>query len=138
MRRFAIAAIAIAVLQSYGSTVMVVNSSNGSRDVYQLSDVQKMTFQSASVGVHNTLDRYRNTFSVTTRLLKLSIGRRATVSARLFSCNGRTYGIVADKQYDPGSYLLPLDRNGALAKGVYILQVTIAGLVSNQKMVIGK
>jgi hypothetical protein len=139
MKKILITAIALAVLQAYGSTVMIVNSSNGSRDVYQLSDVQKMTFQSVTLGVHHSgIVPSVNSFSVANQSLRLSLTTKAMVSARLFSYNGRVYGTFPDKQYSPGSYLLSFDKNGALATGVYILQVKMAGKVFNQKMVVGR
>lgn len=139
MKKLVIAAIALAVLQSYGSTVMIVSSSNGSRDAYQLANVQKMTFQSAGIGVRTSADaRTGNSFSIANRSLLLSIGQKTVVSVKLFSLNGRAYGTFPDRQYNRGSYLLSLDKNNPLARGVYILQVTMAGRVFNQRMLVGK
>lgn len=139
MRRLIIAAVTFAVMQSYGSTVMIVNSTNGSRDVYQLSDVMKMTFANVTTGARMSGSVLAdNSFLVANNVLRLFITRPTMISARLFSCNGRVYGMVHDKQYAPGSYVLPLDKTGSLAKGVYIMQLTMAGKVYNHRMVVSR
>ena len=139
MRRFIVASIAFAVLQSYASTVMIVHSSNGSRDVYQLSNVQKIAFSSMAVGTHNgTNDPAGNTFSVANRSIRLSLTKRTMVKVRLFSSSGRVCGTLLDKQYDAGSYILPLYKTGTLARGVYIVQVAMAGRTINHKMVVSR
>ncbi len=139
MKKLVVLVLGFAVFQVYGSTVMIVNSSNGSRDVYQLSDVQKMTFQSVAVGVRNGAGAgAANSFFVSKGAIRLSIGQRTQISVRLFSCNGQVYRVCPDRQCEPGSYLLPLEGNRALAGGVYILQVVMDGKVFSRKMMLGR
>ena len=139
MKKFLIAALVFAAAQAYGSMVMIVHSSNGSRDVYQLADVQKMAFEAVEMGARGSAAvRLTNSFSVVNESIRLFIGTKTAVSARLFSVNGRVYSTIAEKQYTNGSYLLPLAKNGSLAQGVYVLQVTLAGRIFNQRIVIDR
>ena len=59
------------------------------------------------------------------------------VDIKLYDVSGRMVKNIADKEFNPGTYNLPVSADG-LSSGIYLLKTQVEGIVNTQKMLLVK
>ena len=82
----------------------------------------------------NLLPNFPNPFADQTTI-RLSLPSAAYVTLKIFDIRGVLIDVVADRNYEAGSYSIPWTRNGQNA-GIYLLQMDAGAVVKTKKLVI--
>ena len=128
MRRLAIVLLLCLGAQVYAVRMMVIQTANGARDVFYLSEAQKITFDDVigtkdPAKVSQTV--FVTSFSVMGTCVRYAVARPSDVRIDIVTPSGRVVGGFHEPWCNSGSYSWNLSGKSRLASGIYVVHATI-------------
>ena len=128
MRRFAVIILLCMFAQVYAARMMVIHTSNGGRDVYYLSEAEKITFNSI-VGIdnpgRNTVAAPVTSLSVLGNSVVYSVAHPSAIRIDLLDPSGRLICRFNEPVCNSGTYRLNLAGSTRIVSGVYLVYASI-------------